>query len=150
MSGELRNALPLLFPPGNVIELRAVADTAIHSGYFDNPEALITQALTLDSLPDVQGIYVTLNEVNPALLARRANRVKLRLGRKDATTSDADINLRAAGMVSIVPWQSVLAGEGTVRILAEDGSIVQTGSSGNVPTIEGGIIQPDDEITRVD
>ncbi len=103
MSGELRNALPLLFPPGNVIELRAVADTAIHSGYFDNPEALITQALTLDSLPDVQGIYVTLNEVNPALLARRANRVKLRLGRKDATTSDADILRRMWFPIDIDP-----------------------------------------------
>jgi hypothetical protein len=85
MSGELRKALTLLFPAGNVIELRAIADTAIHSGYFNNPDALVTQALTLHSLPDVQGIYVTLNEVNSALLARRANRVKLRLGRKDAT-----------------------------------------------------------------
>ncbi|HOT03976.1 MAG TPA: hypothetical protein PK069_07345 [Methanolinea sp.] len=91
MSGEVTHALSLLFPQGSVVELRAIADAAVHSGYFDDPDALAAQALALDSLPDVQGIYVTLNEVNPALLARRANRVKLRLGRKDATTSDADI-----------------------------------------------------------
>jgi len=37
------------------------------------------------------GIYVTLNEVNPALLPRRANRVRMRLSKKDATTADGDI-----------------------------------------------------------
>ena len=103
MSGEIGAALPLLFPSKNVIELRAIADTAVHSGYFDNLEALVTQALTLDSLPEVQGIYVTLNEVNPALLARRANRVKLRLGRKDATTADADILRRRWFPIDVDP-----------------------------------------------
>jgi len=103
MSGELRKALSLLSPAGNVIELRAIADAAIHSGYFDDQEALVTQALSLDSLPEVQGIYVTLNEVNPALLARRANRVKLRLGRKDATTADADILRRRWFPIDVDP-----------------------------------------------
>jgi hypothetical protein len=51
----------------------------------------------------VQGIYITLNPVNPALLARRANRVKLRLGRKDATTSDADILCRRWFPVDLDP-----------------------------------------------
>ncbi|OPY42743.1 MAG: hypothetical protein A4E40_00314 [Methanoregulaceae archaeon PtaU1.Bin059] len=103
MSEELRTSLSLLSPAGNVIELRAIADTAVHSGYFDDQEALVAQAQTLDSLPEVQGIYVTLNEVNPALLARRANRVKLRLGRKDATTSDADIRRRRWFPIDVDP-----------------------------------------------
>jgi hypothetical protein len=103
MSDEIKNALSLLFPAGNVVELRAIADAAVHSGYFDDQEALVAQALSLDSLPEVQGIYVTLNEVNPALLARRANRVKLRLGRKDATTSDADILRRRWFPIDVDP-----------------------------------------------
>ena len=45
----------------------------------------------LDLSGEFSGIYATLNPVNPALLARRANRVASRLGRKDATTADADI-----------------------------------------------------------
>ncbi len=49
------------------------------------------EAADLDADPEVRGIYVTLNAVNPALLARRANRVKMRLTRSDSTTSDADI-----------------------------------------------------------
>jgi hypothetical protein len=45
----------------------------------------------LDDAAESTGIYVTLNPVNPALLARRANRVKRRLGARDATTADGDI-----------------------------------------------------------
>ena len=51
----------------------------------------------------VHGIYVTLNEVNPALLSRRANRIKMRLGKKDSTTSDADILRRRWLPIDIDP-----------------------------------------------
>ncbi|MEN6517818.1 MAG: hypothetical protein ABFC38_06450 [Methanospirillum sp.] len=85
-------ALDLLLEPGAVAELRAIGrDGRIASGYFDAPAKLATAAEVLDDATDFQGIYVTLNPVNPALLARRANRVETRLGRKDATTADADI-----------------------------------------------------------
>ena len=49
------------------------------------------------------GIYVTLNEVNPALLARRANRIKMHLSRSDATTGDADITRRRWLPIDIDP-----------------------------------------------
>ena len=39
------------------------------------------------------GVYVTLNPVNPALLARASNRLRT-VGRNDALTSDADITKR--------------------------------------------------------
>jgi hypothetical protein len=87
MIGE---ALAALFS-GGVVEVRALGDYATHSGYFDDFAKLADAAEALDTDPEVRGIYVTLNEVNPALLARRANRVKMRLSRSDATTSDADI-----------------------------------------------------------
>ncbi|WP_342676926.1 hypothetical protein [Methanofollis sp. UBA420] len=86
----IRQALAALFS-GGVVEVRALGDYATHSGYFDDFAKLAASAEALDADPDVKGIYVTLNEVDPALLARRANRVKMRLSRSDATTADADI-----------------------------------------------------------
>ena len=48
-------------------------------------------------------MYITLKEVNPALLARRANRVKHRLGKKDSTTADGDILRRRWLPIDIDP-----------------------------------------------
>ena len=90
MIDEIRRAVGVL-APDRVVEVRALADGATHSGYFDDHERLIRAVEALDADPAVAGIYVTLNTVNPGLLARRANRIKMRLGRKDATTADADI-----------------------------------------------------------
>ena len=89
--GEIREALSLLFPAGAVVELRALSDGGVHSGYFSDYDALAGRAAALDTLSGVHGVYLTVNEVNPALLSRRANRVKQRLSRTDATTADADI-----------------------------------------------------------
>ncbi|MCX6683610.1 MAG: hypothetical protein NTZ37_02620, partial [Methanoregula sp.] len=71
----IESALAVLFDPGQVIEVRALADTCTHSGYFTDTAALSRCAEALDTDPAVHGIYVTLNEMNPALLARRANRI---------------------------------------------------------------------------
>ena len=101
MSEEIRRAVRLL--ADGVIEVRALADGVTHSGYFDDHEALARAVEALDADPSVAGIYVTLNDVNPALLARRANRIKLRLSRKDATTADADILRRRWFPVDIDP-----------------------------------------------
>ena len=87
----IEKALSTLFPDGGVVELRAISDYNIHSGYFDDYETLAEKAENISRISDVQGVYVTLNEINPALLSRRANRVKMKLGRKDTTTADADI-----------------------------------------------------------
>jgi hypothetical protein len=101
MSEEIRRAVGAL--ADGVIEVRALADGITHSGYFDDHEALARAVEALDADPSVAGIYVTLNDVNPALLARRANRIKLRLSRKDATTADADILRRRWLPVDIDP-----------------------------------------------
>jgi hypothetical protein len=101
MSEEIRRAVGLL--ADGVIEVRALADGVTHSGYFDDHTLLAEQVEALDGDPSVAGIYVTLNDVNPALLARRANRIKLRLSRKDATTADADILRRRWFPVDIDP-----------------------------------------------
>ena len=66
-SREIGQALTVLFDPGMVIELRAFKRWTV-SGYFEDTEALKQAAAKLDA----QGyqIYVTINEVDPALLAR--------------------------------------------------------------------------------
>jgi len=103
MSGEIRRAVELLAAPGSVVEVRALADGVTHSGYFDDHKALVQAVEPLDADPAVAGIYVTLNAPNPALLARRANRIKMRLSRKDATTADADILRRRWFPIDIDP-----------------------------------------------
>ncbi len=102
-SDEIRSAVNVLAPDSSVVEVRALADGVTHSGYFDDHEALARAVEALDADPSVAGIYVTLNTVNPALLARRANRIKMRLSRKDATTADADIIRRRWFPVDIDP-----------------------------------------------
>jgi hypothetical protein len=102
-AGEISRALALLFSPGQVVEVRAITDEGMASGYFDSMEELAARVETVDDLPGVQGIYVTLNRVNPALLSRRANRIKMRLGKKDATTADGDIVSRQWLPVDVDP-----------------------------------------------
>ena len=103
MTHESLQAARVLFEPGQVIEVRAITDDGMASGYFDDPEQLAERVDALDTLPGVQGIYVTVNEVNPALLSRRANRIKPRLGKKDATTADSDILTRRWFPVDVDP-----------------------------------------------
>ena len=74
-----------------------------HPEYFDSAEVLAAKVEALDGLQSVQGIYVTLNAVNPALLSRRANRIKMRLGKKDVTTADNDIVKRQWFPVDVDP-----------------------------------------------
>ncbi len=106
----------LLLEPGSVAELRAIGrDGRVASGYFDDPALLAEKAGALDESRDYSGVYVTLNPVRPALLARRANRIEARLGRKDATTADGDILRRRWLPIDIDPVRasgiSATAGE---------------------------------------
>ena len=103
MDGLLRDAVSRLAGPGQVVEVRALTDQYTHSGYFSDRDALIRAVEPLDTDSSVHGIYVTLNEVNPALLSRRANRIKMRLGKKDSTTSDVDILRRRWLPIDIDP-----------------------------------------------
>ena len=103
MTDDLTSSISILFAPDQVIEIRAITDDGIASGYFDSIEELAKKVSVLDDVQSVQGIYVTLNEVNPSLLSRRSNRIKMRLSKKDATTADADIIRRRWLPVDIDP-----------------------------------------------
>jgi len=87
---EIIRALHVLYEPRDVVELRAPESTQrTISGYFDDFDALAAAAVRLSGT--VPGVYVTLNPVKPALLARAANKVK---PYAKATTSDADVLVR--------------------------------------------------------
>lgn len=88
-TSEIRRAIEILFEAGNVVELRAFKDRRTISGYFDDHEDLAEQAERLEGRGFA--VYVTLNPVEPALLARAHNRVR---HYPKATTSDTDILYR--------------------------------------------------------
>ncbi|UUX91962.1 hypothetical protein [Methanoplanus endosymbiosus] len=98
---EIRESINLLFLPEDVVELRALSDFKTYSGYFKNHDKLSDEAFRLD-ISGENGIYVTLNEVNPVLYSRRADRIR-QLTKKDAATSDADIIRRHFLPVDIDP-----------------------------------------------
>jgi hypothetical protein len=86
-SREIARALEVLTRPGDVYELRIPKTReGTVSGYFNNLPAALKAIESLNG--SGPGIYVTLNLVEPALLARAANRFRTRA---DKTTSDRDI-----------------------------------------------------------
>ncbi len=100
-------ALRLLFRPGDVFEIRVLdAERAgfrrphVESGYFDY-EHIGDVPQTLAEITTAMGVYITMNPVNPALLARSANRLKT--ARRNETTGDADIVCRRWLLVDIDP-----------------------------------------------
>jgi len=95
---HIRRSLHVLFQPDDVIELRVPkGNSGTISGYYSNHDLLAQKAAELNRL---YTLYVTLNRVNPALLARRANRIETRATR---TTSDGDIVRRCWLPIDVDP-----------------------------------------------
>lgn len=85
---EIGRTCRLLMAPGDVHEVRILhcGRRGTMSGYFNDHEALVDAVLPLDGT--VPAIYITLNPVQPALLARAANRLQ---ERAQVTTADTDV-----------------------------------------------------------
>jgi hypothetical protein len=87
--------LEMLVEPGQIVELRLLKVRMAEgrlpltmSGYFDDHRALAAAACKHGDAAG--GVYVTLNPLSPALLARAANRLRT-VGKDDPLTTDADI-----------------------------------------------------------
>ena len=82
----MARAMEVLHSAGDVVELRAFRGKETVSGYFSDRDTLLSEAVRLES----QGysVYITLNRIDEALLARSVNKVKRY---PKATTSDADV-----------------------------------------------------------
>ncbi len=102
---EVRKALVLIIQRASVFEVRAL-DAQLSSnyrvgtvsGYFDNVDACIAE---LGKLTNAMGIYLTINPINSALLARRVNR--LEYVKKEDTTKNEHILRRRSLLVDVDP-----------------------------------------------
>ena len=108
----VRQGLNLLLNPGQVFELRILEalragdrrTTRVIYGYFDEVEKAV-EALVALGLDMAKGIYVTLNPVAPALLARSFNRFSE--AQSGSTTSDGNIVVRRWILVDLDPVRPV-------------------------------------------
>ncbi len=100
---SIKKTCDLISSPGQVVEVRAFRKRGVSSGYFTDYAKLAEKVAMLDADPEYSGIYLTLNEINPDLLARRSNRFEMRLGDKERTTSDDDIISRRWFPIDIDP-----------------------------------------------
>lgn len=106
----VRRFLELLFRPGDVFEVRApgcrdrpdATYAYTCSGYFtfDTLDRAADEIAALDHSAVAPGIYITLNPVAPALLARAANRIK---PRARETTQDKDVMHRRWLLIDVDP-----------------------------------------------
>jgi hypothetical protein len=86
-TAEILQTVDFLLLPGSVAELRCPKTAkGTGSGYYDDFAALASKATALSGT--VPGVYITLNPVDPDLLARRVNRFEF--WAKD-TTADENI-----------------------------------------------------------
>lgn len=97
---QIRDTLLLLFEPGSVYEIRMpkTGRTRTVRGYFDNVDAAVDACATWSG--KAAAVYVTLNPVNPALLARCANRLE---PYAETTSNDSDVLCRRWLLVDIDP-----------------------------------------------
>lgn len=91
-SEMIHRAIAMLAPPGGVFEIRALnvpgyGKPSTWAGYFNDRSKAAHCVYALDRKKP-GGIYLVLNEINPALLARSPN---IMTENPKATTSDADI-----------------------------------------------------------
>jgi len=121
-TAAIRRSLELLRQPGDVFEIRALdvpsgryRNTA--SGYFNDLDKAARFVRDYDE-KGASGVYVTLNPVSPALLARANNRM---VDRPKATTQDAEILRRQGLFIDIDPERpSGIAATDTERQTASE------------------------------
>lgn len=92
-TAEIQQSLTALHRPGDVFEIRALNVksgkwTNTISGYFNDIERAAAEIRKLDTTRHPPGTYTTINNVNPALLARANNRL---VERPKHSTADEDI-----------------------------------------------------------
>jgi hypothetical protein len=130
--GDLARWLRLVVEPGSVVELRILecVDNPKYgsftvAGYFD-PEHLDELAkAAMTWTRKAAGCYLTINSVDPSLLARAANRI---VKRPRQTTTDADVERRSglvfdadplrAGGISATEEEKALARETIDRLVS--------------------------------
>ncbi|HXE63190.1 MAG TPA: YfjI family protein [Bryobacteraceae bacterium] len=95
---QIINTLETLFEPGSVVEIRLPkTEKKTVRGYFNDFQKA---AAAIRSWDGRHNVYLSLNEVNPDLLARAANRLELFA---DTSTGDTDIRRRRWLFIDLDP-----------------------------------------------
>jgi P4 family phage/plasmid primase-like protien len=102
---QIRAALRVLVAPGDVVELRSLAGgkRGTISGYFNDLDRLAESAVLVSRRTgefQPSGIYITLNPINPNLLARAVNRLE-RYAKH--ATADGDVLSRRWFFIDLDP-----------------------------------------------
>jgi hypothetical protein len=88
---EIHKTIETIHGLGENFEIRALGSRGqVASGYYSDVVTALDDVLVLDADEDVSGVYITLNRLNNACLARAQNRN----GRYVTATSDKDIERR--------------------------------------------------------
>ncbi len=112
-AAEVARALALLHPAGHTFELRVPNARNVRYngradprpgtafGFFNSADAALAALPALEAA-EWPAVYVSLNPVTPALLARASNRIKA-ADRKSTSTSDRDVERRTALLIDVDP-----------------------------------------------
>lgn len=102
---EIIRTLKLLHSEGGITEVRALHASigkanykGTVSGYYNDFQKLAEDAEKIEAA----GIYIIPNQINPALLSRSANRIRV-MGKADSTTADKDVIRRRWLMIDADP-----------------------------------------------
>ena len=105
LRADILRAARLFLMPDDVVEVRVLGVDkrryGVFAGYFDaeHVDALVDAVIAADTI-DGANTYLTINPVNPDLLARAANRLAPHARH---TTADADIIRRRWGLIDLDP-----------------------------------------------
>jgi hypothetical protein len=92
---EIELTLRTLFQPTDVFEIRAlISPYKTVVGYFQYEKIDTVFGLMNKAVVGASGVYVVLNEIDPALLARAPNRFQTCMGKESLATSDRDVRRR--------------------------------------------------------
>ena len=96
---QIRSALKLLFEPGQVVELRVLrSGKSVVAGYFNDPEKLVLEAARWSG--NASSVCITLNLVDPNLLARAENHASYHAANR---TSDTEVEGRRWLLIDLDP-----------------------------------------------
>ena len=96
----LRHALTLVMREGDTHELRTTG--RVFTGYFNTHDNVVKAAVSLSGSKDVDGVFLTVNPVNPALLARTGGQ-DFKFAKPGESTSADNIVRRACLPIDVDP-----------------------------------------------
>lgn len=86
---EVKKAIAIMKPDGQLFECRMLEGTRIYSGYFTDADTLVN-AMSREDLRN-RNVYITLNEIDDGCYGRVQHDCFIQIRNKEPTTGDSDI-----------------------------------------------------------